>query len=156
VGQRTPRVFPSVVATQEAIDHFVAAHNVTPRGPSGKPILTLSSPPPLRECIQDMARGRGDTGDDGHKSAKRHNNAEQHECAQSGFVGNQGGREPPYGRGGKDTQQKSNQALQIRTLRILEGANGDPSRRRQEDEDEDKVEHIGAFDKLREAYAKPS
>jgi hypothetical protein len=134
-----------------AINHFVAAHKRDPKPFSGELILALLSPPPIRECIQDMAQGRGDTGDDGNKSAKRHNHAEQHERAQSGLVGNQGGREPPHGDCGKGAQQKPKQAPPTGALRILEGANGDPSRRREEDQHQHEFEHIAAFDKLREA-----
>jgi hypothetical protein len=43
------------------------------------------------------------------------------------------------------------QAPQIDTLRILEGANGDPSRRRQEGQDQHDFEHTGAFDQIRKA-----
>jgi hypothetical protein len=50
------------------------------QGAADRPILTLSSPPPVREGIQKMAHRRGDTGDDGNQSAQRHDNAEQHEC----------------------------------------------------------------------------
>jgi hypothetical protein len=152
---------------REAINLTVEAY--IPSGSSGKSILTLSWAPPVGESIQDMAHGRGDTRDDGNKSAKRHDDAEQHECAESSCGG--GGRELPYGGGGKDAQQKSNQAPQIGALRILEGANGDPSRPRQEDQDQHKFEHmqvrphkfehigalgaLGAFDRLREAMRRP-
>ena len=96
-----------------------------------------------------MAQGCGGTGDDGKKDAKRHETAEQHECAESGFVGDHGVRERPPGDGGKDPQHESYHAPPIGTLRILEGARGDPSRRGQEDHDKDKFVHIGAFEKLR-------
>src|SRR5688572_19415162 len=92
---------------------------VADRKPPAKArIVTLSRPPLVRECIQDMAQGRGGTGDDGKKGAKRHETAEQHECAESGFVGNHGVRERPRSDGGKDAQHESYQAPPIGTLRI--------------------------------------
>jgi hypothetical protein len=95
------------------------------------------------------------TRDDANRNAKRHDNAEQHERAQAGFVGNPGASEPPYGSGGKDAQHKSDQAPQIDSLWIVKGASGNPRRRRQEGQNQDEFEHTGAFDQLCEAQVKP-
>ena len=43
-------VFPSVVALQEAINHFLAAHNRDPKPFVGKPTPRRSSPPPKRRA----------------------------------------------------------------------------------------------------------
>jgi hypothetical protein len=43
-------VFPSVIALQETIQRFIAAHNREPNRLSGKPIPRPSSPPPKEDA----------------------------------------------------------------------------------------------------------